>query len=715
MVEPVIVERDVYDESTGETETIPILPATNSTYTGYVVHDGYEYGDGSWVKDAFLSPGLNIPDPVDKEIRYWSTACGKYTSSRLGFSLAVNPKPQFCRYTDIRRKGSSLANDVAILNLGGHKDNGNIGMGSYYSEAIDDNARRIYMTFGVPQFNSLMNFLTNAFDAGSISLARTGRPPSIWRMAAETVGFGIAIYAFTGLALTIWAGKWLINIFAKETNKYYTLKPTMHLYWSTVQNLVNALLVKAGLLPPFLAEDKKKFEFDPGYYKEFAEITGGMINDQGIVDVYKVAINGQAIANKFMTEHFEDQEKMGADQWTAWAKKELTGQLQVQPLKGQRRTIEGYIKYAIQNVANWFTTNGEDGTNRSELHPTIGKDGNKGNQEPNIFEYLDSSFNDGFTFACFEVNNSGSYQESFGNSAVESELSQKINSTSSQIRDLRFSVADGNFAGGTGIGDLIQGVAGAVKDIAMGTLGGLTMGLTDLLQGLSGCGFIDIPKHWQSSSANLPRGEYSMKLISPYGNVISQAISMYVPICMLLAGALPLSTGKASYASPFLVQLYDRGRCQIRLGMISSLSISRGTSHLGFNTRGKCMAYDVSFTIEDLSQLMHMPVNTGSFLEAVGKTIRGKTPVNMGIDEDNVLCDYLATLAGQDIYSQIYPLSRGRMKIATMFTNFKMYWSGAAFASWLHDATTSGAGAWLTLGLPKIVEALKDGRHDLGY
>jgi hypothetical protein len=31
-------------------------------------------------------------------------------------------------------------------------------MGRYYSESIDDNAQTIYMRFGVPQFNSLVDF-----------------------------------------------------------------------------------------------------------------------------------------------------------------------------------------------------------------------------------------------------------------------------------------------------------------------------------------------------------------------------------------------------------------------------------------------------------------------------------------------------------------------------------------------------------------------------
>ena len=66
---------------------------------------------------------------------------------------------------------------------------------------------------------------------------------------------------------------------------------------------------------------------------------------------------------------------------------------------------------------------------------------------------------------------------------------------------------------------------------------------------------------------------------------------------MLLAGILPLSTGKASYTSPFLCQLYDRGRLQIRLGMIESLSITRGTTNLAFDKHGQALGIDVTFSV----------------------------------------------------------------------------------------------------------------------
>ena len=228
---------------------------------------------------------------------------------------------------------------------------------------------------------------------------------------------------------------------------------------------------------------------------------------------------------------------------------------------------------------------------------------------------------------------------------------------------------------------------GAVKDLALGALDGVTMGMSNLALGLGGSGFIDIPKHWQSSTAQLPRSSYTMKLISPYGNAISQIQNIYIPLCMILAGTLPIATGKQSYTSPFICQLFDRGRCQIRLGMIESLQITRGTSNLAFDLNGNALALDVTFTVVDLSSIMYMPLTTG--------TLGG---VDMTMDEDNILMDYFAVLAGQDLYTQIYDMSKAKLNIARQLMKVGKLTSAAYWSSLFHESATSGTVQKLTFG-----------------
>jgi hypothetical protein len=287
---------------------------------------------------------------------------------------------------------------------------------------------------------------------------------------------------------------------------------------------------------------------------------------------------------------------------------------------------------------------------------------------------------------------------SFSNSYGESDLANKLNSTSSQIREARFSFADGNLL--EGAGQVVQSVLGAASDVVSGALDGLTFGFSNILKGLAGNGYLDIPKHWMSSQAQLPRMTYNIKLISPYGNTISRLQNIYIPLCMILAGALPRATGKSSYGAPYICQVFDTGRFQSKLAAIESVSITVGTSNLPFNTSGKPLAIDVSFTVIDLSSILYMPISAGGPL----------SNINIAMDEDNTLSDYLSVLAGQDIYSQIYPFPKARLKLAKMLNSWSAITSEAFQAAFVHDKSLHGGGLyWVTRPFAKIIEGMAKG------
>ena len=54
------------------------------------------------------------------------------------------------------------------------------------------------------------------------------------------------------------------------------------------------------------------------------------------------------------------------------------------------------------------------------------------------------------------------------------------------------------------------------------------------LMALTGRGFVDIPKMWESSSVSMPSMNYTIELRSPYGNKMSLFQNIYVPLAMLL-------------------------------------------------------------------------------------------------------------------------------------------------------------------------------------
>lgn len=652
--------------------------------------------DNSWIKHSFLLSDVVLGEANDIANRYWSSASAKFTDTRLGGNIGINARPQFTRYADIRVPGRLRdRNNVSLTHT-----KGNYGMGRYYSESIDDSAQTIYLKFGVPQFNSLLNFLQHAFDADMTSLARTGRGTSIFYKGAKAAGLTATVIAFPAISFFIMVNRVVSSFFNRPTSKFYTLKPTMPLYWSTVNMLVNTLAINRGIFPKILGDEAdqqigKPYKLDNGeggHLDMLASLLPDTFNYNGMkfFDVYAIANKAQRIANQQFVNDYQALNNGTATSFTGWVLDNISGSgahnTYISTPSGDPPTLAAKLNNWLM-LGQYFGTDKEDG--RLEKDPRIGDDGNpkKGSWWEDFVQDIDAEFRDGSQFAVFKVDHTGQVQEAFSSAVTESDISQKLNGISSQIREARFAFADGNFTD-EGILGMASSAVGAVKDVGLGLIDGVTMGFSALIPGLGGSGFIDIPKHWQSSNAQLPRASYTMDLISPYGNAISQMQNIYMPLCMLLAGALPLSTGKSSYTSPFICQLWDKGRCQVRLGMIESLSITRGSSELAFDAKGHALALQVTFQVVDLSSIMHMPVSTGSL-----------TGVDMTLDEDNILSDYLAVLAGQDMYTQIYPMAKAQLALAKQIMGYRQLTSPAYWASMFHESSTNGFLSYTPVGL----------------
>jgi hypothetical protein len=203
---------------------------------------------------------------------------------------------------------------------------------------------------------------------------------------------------------------------------------------------------------------------------------------------------------------------------------------------------------------------------------------------------------------------------------------------------------------------------------------------------------------------------------------------MYIPLAMLLAGALPLSTGKQSYASPFLVELYDKGRCQTRLGMIDSLTINRGVGNMGWNSDGQCLGMEVSFSVIDMSSVMHMPISAGFNFNTAVSTVAGGIAGGIGgagvggvigslagpagtvaggaagglagaalgaasglgvFDEDTVFSDYMNVLGSVGLADQIYQMRRFKRNLTQKLVAFDSWKSVSHMASFAGDMLPS--------------------------
>jgi hypothetical protein len=714
--------------------------------------------DDSWAKLAFMVPDDEYSSGAYRDLdvanRYWSSAMRKYTDTTPGGAFGINAPPQWTQYADIPEKGKMPGRADCSIGEG----TGNFGMGRAYSESIDDGAQRVYMRFGVPQFNGLGNFLLKAFSRHETILARTGRAPSAWYKVSSWLGTAFSVAYFPGFAVLMFIGNLATFSFKRPTSKFFTVKPTMYLYWNVVNQLCLNHMVNEGMIPRIVEDGKpalggdagRPMKLDKSQMETFHDILPDIFVSTGIktenpegryvFDIFSMATKSQRYANAQFEEEYKnilmegDAEKFQGylireamfpvvDVWITRVKKSISlfDHLNSMLMWGKNTSWHMDDSEAKASSAEHDPRidgdGGEDSDEYRKAAGTAAKEGQGVSENPvgapkgdlgSIRDFVDAEFRDGASFACFQVDYTASVNESFSNSAGESELASKLNSTSSQFREARFTIGDGNFVGtGDGIiANTLQGIVTTAKKVVDGALDGATFGISGLIFGLAGSGYIDIPKHWQSSTANLPRGNYTIKLRSPYGNGISRMINIWIPFYMILAACLPRSTGKQSYTHPFYCQFFDRGRVQSKCAMVESLSINRGTSNLAYNAAGKALAIDITLTIVDLSTILHMPLGSGSLVDF--SLLGGGSDV-LSIDEDQLMADYLAVLSSMDIYSQIYSIPKAQIRLSKLLFSAGQKWNSPAWkvAAGM-EAITNGFVNDLTFGLSGfLVDVMK--------
>ena len=615
--------------------------------------------DRDWVRQSFLVGSVtndgvatsNLQD-IDKKNRFFSTASFKFVDTTPGGNLAINPPPQYCRNADIKKKSILVTAKP---------------LGRYYSEAIDDNSRLISMRMGVADFNSLTTFWTGFYNSELGTLARTGRPRGFAFTVGQAIGFIAPMLSLPLLALNL-AGNIYRFLTSSPSSRFYYHRPTMHLYWTAVNTILNNIAVNKGVIPRVFDDEAKKkldntYLFSQADYERFAKQMPDLFLDSGGISAY-------AIATKAMRNSLRVQQKfkrMIEDQGETVNMSELLDKIEKEGIQLDNTKYMGNYKEFIDR---WMKSE-----SRVSSDPKI-DDKRQGQpiteeEAPSWKDYLDAALSDGAEFATFRVDADGSISESFSNQTGQPEIAGKFNSTSSSSRMTAFSLSGGNLGDGP-IASIAETVMGATKDFIAGLADGVS---ASGLASLAGGAFVDIPNVWTGSTAQLPRMNYTMSLTSPYGNKLSQLFNIYLPLSMILAAALPLSTGRSSYTSPFLIELYDRGRAQTRLGIVDSLSITRGTANLPFDNNGNAMAIDVSFSVIDLSTVVHMPITRGFTLTS---------PIESIFADDTAFTDYMAILGGLSIQEQIYATDRFKIALTKQLASMRTWTSVANASIWLN-------------------------------
>ena len=245
----------------------------------------------------------------------------------------------------------------------------------------------------------------------------------------------------------------------------------------------------------------------------------------------------------------------------------------------------------------------------------------------------------------FYVDGFSQVSQSFNNDTEPSSLASVMNGLSDQVNEIKFLFnKDGGVLGSivgfgeemtTSITSTIGNLAGALGEGIIDSLA--SNGVNTVLNG----GKIRFPEIWSNSSSDEGSSSFDFKFRSPDHDNLSIFLNVLKPYCKLLCLTMAQETkganGKydpSSYTSPFLVKGALKGKYHCDYGMISSMSVNKG-SECQWNDDGLPTQIDVSIDIKNLYSALAI---SNGVIQAVNNT---------------AYMDFIANMAGINI-AQMY-------------------------------------------------------------
>lgn len=637
--------------------------------------------DKDWLRQAFMV----TQGPADGETelrRRRPRGYHKFSDNTLGGCQAINPLPQYCKYTDLPEK--RLFNQTE--------------MGRWYSENIEDNYVYLHVRCGNPMFNGLTTFFTTFYNSQASSLARTGRTNTFFYTLGQIGGFVVSWF----LSPLIFVGTMVDILTSKPKTKYYYMKPAMTSYWAAVQNIVNTIMVNKGMLIGQQPGEDPNGE--GARTKEEVDFIQKLLPEEftrsGQFDIYAVSTKYQRRANRMFSrlrKAQEDATSVADLQKRVMEQQEsaLSGGGFMEFSDDRPVSLQGYVESYLQRPTTDVnqlqqiayqketkTTTEEGAAESKQENKDVGLFEDMIESVTSYFtketaEALVAELNDGGQFISFRVDNPGSISESFQTSTKESTIASSINNMSKNAQDVRFNFADGKLTD-SWIGKAI----GSVMNAARSFVGGIASSLqVSGLATLFGNALVDIPRYWDNSTSQLPTMSYTFQLRQTYGDDLSSVQDMWVQVAALLAMALPLSTGPSSYTQPFVCEAYCPGRAQSRLCMVESLSLTRGVGPKGWTRNNKPTAIDVSITFVVMDSVMHMPITAGYSPFNTVFTPGGISRMLAG--DEGAFADYMATISSLGLVEQIYPFRKLKRNFYKGMADINSWLSPHHAASWV--------------------------------
>lgn len=279
----------------------------------------------------------------------------------------------------------------------------------------------------------------------------------------------------------------------------------------------------------------------------------------------------------------------------------------------------------------------------------------------------------------FAIDKGASSSETFSNSTQEHPLKEQYNS--------QYEAANQTNMLGPGIADVGATVQQAAQEMnvsnIVGTAGNWAKGKTmqwvnnNIFAALgqsgeaglmaSGAGRFVLPEVWTDSSFDKSYS-ISMKLRSPYGHRLSIYENEMVPLSFLIGLTSPRKIGIQSYTSPFYVRVYSKGLFSVPMGMITSLSITRGEDSNDRTVEGFFRTTSISISLKDMLPGVCMSIDGGGIFGISHASNEG-------------MFNYLCTLSGIDFIeranlAEIYKRDISKLKNSFRRTFDFFGWAG---------------------------------------
>jgi hypothetical protein len=620
-------------------------------------------------------------EDLSRQAYFKNVADTEFMDSSLGGHIALGMPYAFTRHADVPRMGILAGRQDYVKN----KYALNLGMSRAYAEMfqINSKSRILVLEFGKPKFRSMFAFFSGSVDFGKAIIANEGRT-TFWYNLGLTAGTVGAFLTMPALSAIYFISKLINKIIPFTDDRYYTFKPDMHNYLQTANTILTQFQIERGLVKSSFDPTKTKestnrygvnVNIDTSYIEEFANLMPDVYHKDYGLDIYKIIARPQLIMNNLLKQE-EDILNSGKSHVIIAQNPNLDGFKEAI----DKLTSIGSMKKNVDKDGREVVDSSQVPTSLDAGEIDEYKDADSNGQKkilPHDLDAWSSDFKDymdvvkhyGMENISLYVDYTGPSEISFTNEVGDIPAKSVINNIGSASRDVRFSLSGGNI-----INDFVDEAGKAVRDIAAGTLNGATFGLSNVIMGLIGGGYLSFPKMHKGSSVTLPSHNFKIRLGGPYGNPLSLSMDIDVISSLLFASVLPLSTGNASYTSPPLCRAFMRGVLDIDFGMVTSLSYKAGDG-AGRNMYGQPLEVEISFTITDFSDVATAPVNNGILGVFGGE-----------INDQDVLAKFIRSMGGRSYSNSRYIVKGALYKLAAIEKQLNDIQNPAKWATMIGDS-----------------------------